>query len=149
MITFRDFLTRNGLIDPVSGNPLVRFCWCTDGPWDVRDFVVKQCFISKASNLITVVLVQAAHTNCHLQIDHTANLALWRCYGHPSSGRAMARETGSSQEIERSGNVISCGIIVMREILIVLYHAVVFLRSAAGHVPAYHPSTAHIRPTSV
>jgi len=49
ILTFRDFLTRNGLIDPVSGNPLVRFCWCTDGPWDVRDFVVKQCFMSKVS----------------------------------------------------------------------------------------------------
>ena len=24
----------------------MRFCWCTDGPFDVRDFVVKQCFIS-------------------------------------------------------------------------------------------------------
>lgn len=44
---FRDFLVRNGLIDAETGNPLVRFCWCTDGPWDVRDFVVKQCFISK------------------------------------------------------------------------------------------------------
>ncbi|KAI0078183.1 hypothetical protein K474DRAFT_967896 [Panus rudis PR-1116 ss-1] len=45
--TFRDFLIRNGLIDPATEAPLVRFCWCTDGPWDVRDFVVKQCFISK------------------------------------------------------------------------------------------------------
>ncbi|CAL1704142.1 unnamed protein product [Somion occarium] len=45
--TFREFLTRNGLIDPVTNSALVRFCWCTDGPWDVRDFVVKQCFISK------------------------------------------------------------------------------------------------------
>ncbi|KAI0797790.1 ribonuclease H-like domain-containing protein [Abortiporus biennis] len=47
LLTFRDFLTRHGLIDPLSGTPLVKFCWCTDGPWDVRDFVVKQCFISK------------------------------------------------------------------------------------------------------
>lgn len=30
-----------------SGNPLVKFCWATDGPWDIRDFVIKQCFISK------------------------------------------------------------------------------------------------------
>ncbi|TCD66457.1 hypothetical protein EIP91_001337 [Steccherinum ochraceum] len=44
---FRDFLVRNGLIDAETGNPLIRFCWCTDGPWDIRDFVVKQCFISK------------------------------------------------------------------------------------------------------
>lgn len=42
------FLQRNGLIDS-NGQPLVRFCWCSDGPWDIRDFVVKQCFISKVS----------------------------------------------------------------------------------------------------
>ena len=47
--TFRDFLTRNGLIDAKTGAHLVRFCWCSDGPWDVRDFVVKQCFMSKVS----------------------------------------------------------------------------------------------------
>jgi len=29
----------------------MRFCWCTDGPFDVRDFVVKQCFISKVRTL--------------------------------------------------------------------------------------------------
>ncbi|KAJ3556641.1 hypothetical protein NM688_g1912 [Phlebia brevispora] len=45
--TFRDFLVRNGLIDAVTNEPLCRFCWCSDGPWDIRDFVVKQCFISK------------------------------------------------------------------------------------------------------
>ncbi|PSR88914.1 hypothetical protein PHLCEN_2v5063 [Hermanssonia centrifuga] len=45
--SFHDFLARNGLIDAVTGARLVPFCWCTDGPWDVRDFVVKQCFISK------------------------------------------------------------------------------------------------------
>ncbi|KAF7791248.1 hypothetical protein EIP86_002262 [Pleurotus ostreatoroseus] len=45
--TFREFLVRNGLIDPITNEPLVRFCWCSDGPWDIRDFVVKQCFISK------------------------------------------------------------------------------------------------------
>ncbi|KAI0083989.1 ribonuclease H-like domain-containing protein [Irpex rosettiformis] len=38
--TFRDFLTRNGLIDAETGLPLVRFCWCSDGPWDIRDFVI-------------------------------------------------------------------------------------------------------------
>ncbi|KAG8925104.1 hypothetical protein FRC00_004332 [Tulasnella sp. 408] len=24
-----------------------RFAWCTDGPFDLRDFLVKQCFISR------------------------------------------------------------------------------------------------------
>jgi 3'-5' exoribonuclease 1 len=44
--SFAQFLSKHGLIDQLSGEPLVRFCWCSDGPWDVRDFVVKQCFIS-------------------------------------------------------------------------------------------------------
>lgn len=46
--TFARFLASHGLIDPKSGRPIQRFCWCSDGPFDIRDFVVKQCFISKA-----------------------------------------------------------------------------------------------------
>ncbi|KAG1826779.1 ribonuclease H-like domain-containing protein [Suillus subaureus] len=45
---FARFLAYHGLIDPKNGRPIQRFCWCTDGPFDIRDFVVKQCFISKA-----------------------------------------------------------------------------------------------------
>ncbi|EPT05896.1 hypothetical protein FOMPIDRAFT_1026780 [Fomitopsis schrenkii] len=47
--SIRKFLAENGLIDPVTGRHLVRFCWCSDGPHDIRDFVVKQCFISKVA----------------------------------------------------------------------------------------------------
>ncbi|OCH95630.1 hypothetical protein OBBRIDRAFT_809778 [Obba rivulosa] len=47
MKTFEEFMIRNGLIDAETGRRLVRFCWCCDGPWDIRDFVVKQCFMSK------------------------------------------------------------------------------------------------------
>ncbi|KAF9228000.1 hypothetical protein BS17DRAFT_774617 [Gyrodon lividus] len=43
---FARFLSQHGLIDPKNGRPLQRFCWCSDGPFDIRDFVVKQCFIS-------------------------------------------------------------------------------------------------------
>ncbi|KAF8497082.1 ribonuclease H-like domain-containing protein [Russula emetica] len=43
---FSTFLVHHGLIHPVTGERLLRFCWCTDGPFDIRDFVVKQCFIS-------------------------------------------------------------------------------------------------------
>ncbi|KAH9977207.1 ribonuclease H-like domain-containing protein [Lactifluus volemus] len=46
---FSAFLVQHGLIHPVTGERLVRFCWCTDGPFDIRDFVVKQCFISSIS----------------------------------------------------------------------------------------------------
>ncbi|KAH9951390.1 ribonuclease H-like domain-containing protein [Amylocystis lapponica] len=45
--SFTGFLAQNGLIDPHTSERLVRFVWCTDGPWDIRDFVVKQCFLSK------------------------------------------------------------------------------------------------------
>ncbi|KAJ3717611.1 ribonuclease H-like domain-containing protein [Lentinula guzmanii] len=41
------FLVKHGVLDANYHEPLLRFCWCSDGPYDVRDFVVKQCFISK------------------------------------------------------------------------------------------------------
>lgn len=44
---FSSFLAEHGLVHPSSGARLARFCWCTDGPYDIRDFVIKQCFISK------------------------------------------------------------------------------------------------------
>ncbi|GJJ12205.1 hypothetical protein Clacol_006446 [Clathrus columnatus] len=43
----RTFLIRNGLICPKTGDRLNTFAWVTDGPFDIRDFVIKQCFISK------------------------------------------------------------------------------------------------------
>ncbi|KAI0290441.1 ribonuclease H-like domain-containing protein [Russula brevipes] len=43
---FSAFLAHHGLIHPVTGERLLRFSWCSDGPFDIRDFVVKQCFIS-------------------------------------------------------------------------------------------------------
>lgn len=47
----RDFMVEHGLIDGDTEERLVRFCWCSDGPFDIRDFVVKQCFISKVNLL--------------------------------------------------------------------------------------------------
>ncbi|KAF9065276.1 ribonuclease H-like domain-containing protein [Rhodocollybia butyracea] len=44
-----EFLIEHGVLEGSSGKPLQRFCWCSDGPYDVRDFVVKQCFISEIS----------------------------------------------------------------------------------------------------
>ncbi|TFY81962.1 hypothetical protein EWM64_g2045 [Hericium alpestre] len=46
---FTAFLMKHGLLHPHTGERIARFCWCTDGPFDVRDFVVKQCFISNVS----------------------------------------------------------------------------------------------------
>ncbi|EAU88160.2 double-strand siRNA ribonuclease [Coprinopsis cinerea okayama7 len=43
---FEAFIKKNGLIND-EGEPLVRFCWCTDGPFDIQNFIIKQCFISK------------------------------------------------------------------------------------------------------
>ena len=81
-------MVRNGLIDAETGNPLIRFCWCTDGPWDIRDFVVKQCFISKVgAHLVadgpTTVKVSFHSIDCH------PTLALWRRYGRAPTGRSV------------------------------------------------------------
>ncbi|KAI0374669.1 hypothetical protein BV20DRAFT_935217 [Pilatotrama ljubarskyi] len=37
---FSKFLEKHRLIDPDSGRRLVRFCFCSDGPHDIRDFVI-------------------------------------------------------------------------------------------------------------
>jgi len=44
--SFRAFLVEHKLIEK-NGKRRLRFCWCSDGPFDIRDFVVKQCFISQ------------------------------------------------------------------------------------------------------
>ncbi|KAF9533379.1 ribonuclease H-like domain-containing protein [Crepidotus variabilis] len=41
------FLVKNGLIEQGTRQRLKKFCWCSDGPFDIRDFVVKQCYISQ------------------------------------------------------------------------------------------------------
>ncbi|ESK93004.1 double-strand sirna ribonuclease [Moniliophthora roreri MCA 2997] len=43
------FLIEQGLIDETTGERKLHFCWCSDGPWDIRDFMVKQLFISQLS----------------------------------------------------------------------------------------------------
>jgi len=55
---FKEWLVKNHLLCPRTERKLERFMWCTDGPFDIRDFVVKQCFISKVpiySELLTGV----------------------------------------------------------------------------------------------
>ncbi|KAF9483805.1 hypothetical protein BDN70DRAFT_873427 [Pholiota conissans] len=47
LVKLEAFLVKNGLIDVHTKKRLKRFCWCSDGPWDIRDFFVKQCFISQ------------------------------------------------------------------------------------------------------
>ncbi|EIW60579.1 uncharacterized protein TRAVEDRAFT_19224 [Trametes versicolor FP-101664 SS1] len=37
---FRGFLAKHQLIDDATGRRLARFCFCSDGPYDVRDFVI-------------------------------------------------------------------------------------------------------------
>jgi len=44
-----EFLVTQRILDKPDHRPLVRFCWCSDGPWDICDFVIKQCFISKVN----------------------------------------------------------------------------------------------------
>jgi len=50
------FLVKHGLIEKGTGRWLKKFCWCSDGPFDIRDFVVKQCFISRVRSMLGVEL---------------------------------------------------------------------------------------------
>ncbi|KAK7465482.1 hypothetical protein VKT23_005460 [Stygiomarasmius scandens] len=43
----RAFMTKNKLIHAGDGKAITRFCWCTDGPWDLGDLLTKQCFHSR------------------------------------------------------------------------------------------------------
>ncbi|KAH9483755.1 3'-5' exonuclease eri1 [Psilocybe cubensis] len=47
LVQLEAFLVKNGLLEEGTGRRLKRYCWCSDGPWDIRDFFVKQCFISQ------------------------------------------------------------------------------------------------------
>lgn len=49
MESMAEFLITHGILDKADRRPLVRFCWCSDGPWDICDFTIKQCFISKVN----------------------------------------------------------------------------------------------------
>ncbi|PVG02814.1 hypothetical protein CPB86DRAFT_750730 [Serendipita vermifera] len=46
LLQCEQFLMKNGLLNR-KGRPIERFVWCSDGPWDLRDFLAKQLFISK------------------------------------------------------------------------------------------------------
>ncbi|KAJ7752071.1 ribonuclease H-like domain-containing protein, partial [Mycena metata] len=65
----RAFLVEHKLIEK-NGKRRLRFCWCSDGPFDIRDFLVKQCFISQVpmpewmtGDVLDVRSVVAAHTS--------------------------------------------------------------------------------------
>ncbi|KAJ6455799.1 ribonuclease H-like domain-containing protein, partial [Mycena sanguinolenta] len=70
--SFRAFLVEHNLIERKNGKRRLRFCWCSDGPFDVRDFVVKQCFISQipfpdwmTGDVLDVRTMVMAHTASH------------------------------------------------------------------------------------
>ncbi|CEL52473.1 3'-5' exonuclease eri1 OS=Schizosaccharomyces pombe (strain 972 / ATCC 24843) GN=eri1 PE=1 SV=1 [Rhizoctonia solani AG-1 IB] len=44
---FQAFLAKHDLVDARTGKPIKRFAFCTDGPFDVRDFCVKTAYINK------------------------------------------------------------------------------------------------------
>lgn len=78
MENFQKFMVKHGLLDEENGERLVRFCWCSDGPFDVRDFVVKQCFISKVSEYIGFRILVAffdSHYADLYSLDVNAGLA--------------------------------------------------------------------------
>jgi len=49
LVSLEAFLVKHGLIQLGTGKRQKRLCWCSDGPWDIRDFFVKQCFISQVN----------------------------------------------------------------------------------------------------
>ncbi|KAF9264868.1 hypothetical protein L218DRAFT_958043 [Marasmius fiardii PR-910] len=49
LLSLKSFLADHGLIELATGERKMKFCWCTDGPFDIRDFMVKQSFISQHS----------------------------------------------------------------------------------------------------
>lgn len=62
MESMAEFLVTHRILDGLDRRPLVRFCWCSDGPWDICDFVIKQCFISKVNwTLAVIVLIPTFH----------------------------------------------------------------------------------------
>ncbi|KAJ7098126.1 ribonuclease H-like domain-containing protein [Mycena belliarum] len=70
--SLRSFLVKHKLIEK-SGKRRLRFCWCSDGPWDLRDFVVKECFISQVpmpdwmqGDILDVRALVMAHTSARL-----------------------------------------------------------------------------------
>ncbi|KAJ7940858.1 ribonuclease H-like domain-containing protein, partial [Mycena leptocephala] len=67
--SLRAFLVEHKLIEK-NGKRRLRFCWCSDGPFDIRDFVVKQCFISQVpipnwmtGDVLDVRALVMAHTS--------------------------------------------------------------------------------------
>jgi 3'-5' exoribonuclease 1 len=64
-------LIKNRLIDAKTGQRLVRFCWCSDGPFDIRDFVVKQCFISQVGVSLLICRQNLVNTS---RSDRNASL---------------------------------------------------------------------------
>ncbi|KAF7338474.1 3'-5' exonuclease eri1 [Mycena venus] len=75
---FRAFLVEHKLIEK-SGKRRLRFCWCSDGPFDIRDFVVKQCFISQIPfpDWMTgdVLDVRGPSDDSHVEKTHFGNTA--------------------------------------------------------------------------
>ena len=50
------FMKGHGLLD-VNGNRIKRFTWCSDTPFDMQDFMLKQCHISQVSLVVAFCLI--------------------------------------------------------------------------------------------
>lgn len=78
LLKLEAFLVKNGLLDATTGRRLVRFCWCSDGPFDIRDFVVKQCFMSQVGVNSLIYRPYLVNTS---RSDKNASLGSGRCTG--------------------------------------------------------------------
>ncbi|KAF8874627.1 ribonuclease H-like domain-containing protein [Gymnopilus junonius] len=75
LVDLQTFLVKHGLIEEGTLRRLKRFCWCSDGPWDIRDFFVKQCFISQVEMPVWIrgdVLDVRFTVLQSMNLDHTS-----------------------------------------------------------------------------
>lgn len=96
MQIFPQFLLRNGLIDAETGERLVRFCWCCDGPYDIRDFVVKQCFMSE---IPMPAWIQGEMLDVRLLISEWLASNVKRRHGTLKSGQKTGKASSPTKRI--------------------------------------------------
>jgi hypothetical protein len=91
---FQAFLAKHGLVDPRTGKPMKRFAFCTDGPFDVRDFCVKTAFINKVGLFLSSRVRRSqgrfSSSRCQNGCDKTWSMFVAPCT-HTSHAPTRAR----------------------------------------------------------
>lgn len=96
---FQAFMIKHGLLDADTGERLVRFCWCSDGPFDVRDFVVKQCFISKVREYIDLGWFIASCNPHNAGLGSNARVDTRRCSRCSNSSHGLVVHPNRTHQV--------------------------------------------------